>query len=451
MPTISFYGAAHEVTGSCHLVRGKTKNILLDCGMFQGSDFNEGKNADDFGFDPKEVDFVLVSHAHNDHSGRIPKLVKEGFSGKIIATKGTAELMKLIWDDAQKIMEYNHKKFQAPILYTPADITRAYSRVQFVDYKKKIDLGGGAFAIFHDAGHIFGASFIELHIDGKVIGFSGDLGNHNAPILQDTKKLPKVDVLLLESTYGDRLHEQKEERTETLLNFIMEGAQRGGTIMMPAFSLERTQEILYHLNELKENNPDMPNIPVFVDSPLAIRAIPVYKKYTEYYDREAQKYHMEGDDFLQFPGLTLTLTKEESMKINHTPGPKLVIAGSGMMTGGRILHHAKRYLPDPKSMLVIVGYQAQHTLGRRLYEGAEYVTIHQEKIPVRAKIIAIGALSAHADQKKLVNWVKNADALPKKIYCVHGEAHAATELAHRIKEQLKVPSFVPEFGETIEV
>lgn len=448
---VTFYGAAHEVTGSCHLVETSSRRILFDCGMFQGGHEQEVKNAASFPFAPKSIDFVLVSHAHNDHTGRIPLLVKQGFKGKIYTTKGTAELMQLIWEDDYKIMVYNQQKFHTPILYNESDIHDAAKKIVGVSYGEVVDLGNNHHVVFKDAGHIFGAAFIELSADGKTLGFSGDIGNKNVPILKETERLGDVDVLLSESTYGDRLHEATEERNDILLNLVRDGIRAGGTIMMPTFSLERTQEILYHLNHLKEHDKTLPNVPIFVDSPLAIHAIPIYKKYPEYYDKEACQRYMEGDDFLDFPGLTLTRTQEESKAINHVPGPKVVIAGAGMLTGGRILHHAKRYLSDPHSMLVIVGYQARHTLGRQLYEGAEEVEIHGEKIPVRAKVVAIGALSAHADQRKLLDWIKSAHRLPKKVYCVHGEPHAATELAHKIRDEIGVPAFVPEYGQRIEV
>ncbi len=448
---VTFFGAAHGVTGSCHLVETATKRILMDCGMFQGSNFNEGKNHDDFPFDPASIDILLLSHAHIDHTGRVPKLVREGFHGEIYTTKATKEFAQLIWEDAHRIMTYDNKKFGSPILYSEADIHDALKHTVGVDYHERIDLGDGMSVIFKDAGHIFGSAFIELTADGKTLAYSGDMGNNNVPILKDTDQLGAVDVLLCESTYGDRVHEDERTRKEILLDVISEGVQRGGAIMMPSFSLERTQEIVYLLDELFENDRTLPDIPIYVDSPLAIREFPVYKKYTEYYDARACEKYMKGNDFLDFDRLTLTETKEQSMKINHVPNPKLIIAGAGMMNGGRILHHAKRYLPDPNATLIIVGYQARNTLGRKLYEGAEHVMIHNEKIPVKAKILAIGALSAHGDQSKLLSWIRNAEKKPAKVYCVHGEPHAATELAHRIREDVDVTAFVPEEGETIEV
>jgi metallo-beta-lactamase family protein len=448
---ITFFGAAHGVTGSCHLVDTGKQRILFDCGMFQGSNFNEGKNNDDFPFDPKSIDILLVSHAHIDHTGRVPKLVRDGFTGKIYMTKATQEFAKLIWDDAHHIMTYDNKKFGSPILYNEVDITDTLHKITGVDYRETVELAEGVTAVFKDAGHIFGSAFIELTVNGKTIAFSGDIGNNNVPILRETDQLGNIDILLCETTYGDRVHENERTRKEMLLDVITQGVKRGGAIMMPSFSLERTQEIVYLLDELFVKDKTLPDIPIYVDSPLAIRAFPVYKKYTEYYDTQACEKFMKGNDFLDFERLTLTMTREESMKINHVPNPKLIIAGAGMMNGGRILHHAKRYLSDPNATLIIVGYQAKNTLGRKLYEGAEMVMIHKEKIHVKAKILAIGALSAHGDQKKLLSWIRNAEKQPEKVYCVHGDPHASTTFAHKLRDDMGLKAFVPEEGEMVEI
>lgn len=446
---ITFHGAAHEVTGSCHLIETAKTKILLDCGMFQGSDFNEGKNQDAFPFDVKSLQGVVVSHAHLDHTGRIPKLVKDGYEGKIYMTKATVELSRLIWDDAYQIMEYNNKKFQQPLLFSPPDIAEASIQCEGLDYGEAFTVGDLTIK-FHDAGHIFGSAFIEITGEGKTVVFSGDIGNVDAPIIQDTEKLPAIDALLCESTYGDRIHESRAERDQILLSLIQEGVARGGTIMIPAFSLERTQELLYKLHEMSEHDHTLPNVPIYLDSPLAIHAMDVYKKYKEYYDTEANQ-HIGSDDFLDFPQLHVTLTREESKTINNVRGPKIIIAGSGMMNGGRIVHHAFRYVSDPASTLIIVGYQAQGTLGRRLYEGAEHVEIFGEDIPVHCKIKAIGAMSAHADQNKLLSWIQEATKRPAKVYCIHGEPAAATALAHKIRDQFGIQAFVPQPHETVEV
>ncbi|MFZ2190273.1 MAG: MBL fold metallo-hydrolase [Candidatus Magasanikiibacteriota bacterium] len=455
---LTFCGAAHEVTGSCHLLQTEKYKILVDCGMFQGSNFNEGKNHDVFPFDPKEIDVVLVTHAHLDHIGRIPKLIKDGFDGKIFMTKATVEFAELIWLDAFHVMVENHKRYGTPILFDETDIASAKQSCHGIDYHSKVEVLPEIFAVWKDAGHIFGSAFIEVEVkenssagaQSKKIAFSGDIGNEDEPIVRDTESLSAdVDYLVCESTYGDRIHEHIDVRREVILNLIKEGVTKGGTIMVPAFSLERTQEFLYELNKLSEYDKTLPDFPIFLDSPLAIDATAVYKKYSEYYDNEAMRLHMVGDDFLDFPNLQMTHTVEESKKINHVPGPKMIIAGAGMMNGGRIVHHAFRYLPDPASTLLIVGYQAQGTLGRKLYEGAEKVKIFNEDVNVKCTVKALGALSAHGDQNKLLKWTGSGGNVLKKIYLVHGEPHAATELAHRLRDKYNFDVFVPEENEQI--
>jgi len=449
---IKFCGADRGVTGSCHLLQTEKYKVLVDCGMFQGGNFNQGKNHDDFPFNASEIDVLLVTHGHLDHVGRIPKLIKDGFQGKIWMTKATCEFAYLIWVDAWHIMKENHKRYGSPILFDETDIATAQQFCEGIEYDKEIEVMPGVKAVWKDAGHIFGSAFIEVTADGKKIAFSGDIGNEGVPILKDTDKLSSdIDVLLCESTYGDRIHETPDVRREVILKLIKEGVAKGGTIMVPAFSLERTQEFLYELNKLAEYDKKLPDMPIFLDSPLAIHATAVYKKYPKYYDEEAMRLHLVGDDFLDFPNLQMTETKEESKKINHVPGPKMIIAGSGMMNGGRIIHHAFRYVPDPNSTLIIVGYQAKGTLGRKLYEGHKEVKIFKQDVKVNCTVKAIGALSAHGDQVKLLDWVGSGGNVPKKIFCVHGEEHAAVELSHRLRDKYKVETFVPEEEEEVEI
>ena len=348
-------------------------------------------------------------------------------------------------------MEYNHRKFQSPLLWGTSDIAAAAAACHGVDYDTTVDLGGGVSAVWKDAGHIFGAAFIEVSAEGKTIAFSGDIGNVNVPILRDTEPLGAIDVLLTESTYGDREHEDIVTRRAMILELVKDGCRRGGTIMVPSFSIERTQEFLFELHKLSEHDKTLPKIPIFLDSPLAIDATKVFKKYPEYYDEEAKNYFVNHDDFLNFPQLQLSYTVEESKKINNIRGPKMVIAGSGMMNGGRIQHHAVRYLPDPNSTLIIIGYQSYGTPGRRIYEGASSVRMLGQEVMVNCTVKAVGALSAHGDQAKLLSWVGSAKKLPQEIYCVHGEANAATELAHRLRDTYNVKTFVPSVGESVEI
>lgn len=458
---LTFLGASRGVTGSCFLVETKKTRALIDCGMFQGSDFNAQRNHDPFPFDPKTIDIIFVTHAHIDHNGRIPKLVHDGFGGKVYGTKGTIELMQIVWADAVKVMGYANKKFRTPMLFHEEDLMIAATRCRGVNYGERVDFSKGRAGkplditvTFHDAGHVLGASFIEFESENKRIIFSGDIGNDNVPILRDTEPIGKpVDVLLIESTYGDRIHETPTERQKILSDAVVSALMRGGTLMIPAFSIERTQELLYEFDDMIEHKKILPRIPIFLDSPLAINAMAVYHRHPEYYDTEAKHLRDAGDDFFQFPGLVVTRTRDESKTINSVKGPKIIIAGSGMMTGGRILHHAMRYLPDPKSALLIIGYCAEGTLGRRLYEGAERVKILGENIPVRARVKAIGAFSAHGDQNKLVRWASTIKGAPQKIYTVHGEPNAATALAHRLQEKFgdKTQVCVPEEGLVVEI
>ena len=439
------------MTGSCHLLITKNKRILVDCGMFQGSDFNAGKNFDDFPFDPKSIDALLVTHAHHDHVGRIPKLVKDGFRGSIYMTKATVDLTPLIWNDAFSIMSYDHEKFDYPMLFEKEDIAEAQSLCKGVEYGQSIDLGGGVSATWKDAGHIFGSAFIEVFADGTRIGFSGDIGNDGVPILKETETLGTVEFLLCESTYGDRLHEPVDSRRKIILDAIKRGVARGGTIMVPAFSLERTQEILYELNTLAEYDHALPNIPIFVDSPLAIDATKVFEKYHEYYDGDAKARYESGDDFFNFPNLHLTYSKQESQNLNRMRGAKMVIAGAGMMNGGRIQHHAIRYLPDPHSTLLIVGYQAYGTPGRRILDGDKTVSLLRQDIKVECAVEYVSTLSGHGDQKKLTNWVGGSKKSLTKVFCVHGEETTSLTFASVLKESCAVETYVPHYKETVEL
>lgn len=425
---LTFYGAAGEVTGSCSELDTGSEKILVDCGLFQGGEEHDKKNYSPLPFDAKAFTGVIVTHAHLDHVGRLPLLVKNGFDGFIYATPPTKELTKLVLEDTFGVMEFENRKNGKPLLYKLGDIEEVMGRFKTVDYHESFTIGKSK-CEFYDAGHIFGSAFVEVNTSGKKIVFSGDVGNVDVPILRDTEKLPdKLDVLICESTYGDRLHEPTSERESVLKGIIAKTVQENGVLMIPSFALERTQEILYALNDIIDRHHTLKVMPIYLDSPLAIDALKVYEKYPKYYDEEAKRFFDEGDDVFDFQGLQKTYLRDDSMKINKTQGSKVIIAGAGMMNGGRILHHAIRYLSDHKNTLLFVGFQSQGTLGWRILNGADRVEIHNEKVSVRCQIKMINSFSAHGDREKLLSWVGNKGKVPKKIFLNHGEPNSSEAL-----------------------
>jgi len=445
---ISFFGATREVTGSCYLVETDNARLLIDCGMYQGSRFADEKNLEPFGFDAKTIGAVAVTHGHLDHTGRIPKLIKEGFRGNIYATPPTCDIAHIVLDDAVQVMREDSERKGTPMLYEKEDVEKAASHLRPVEYGKTVKLEDLTIR-FHDAGHIFGSAFIEVAEDnGSCVVFSGDLGNKNVPILRATEKLPDVDALIIESTYGNRIHEDETTRETKLKEAIMRTVKGRGVLIVPAFAVERTQQLLYELNHLVENRL-IPPVDIYLDSPMAIRITEVIKRYPQYYDEEALRLVSSGDDLFDFQGLHVTMSRDDSKTINDAPKPKVIIAGAGMMNGGRIKHHLIRYLGDPHSTVLIIGYQAQGTLGRRLYSGEKHVKVLGEPMEVRATITSIGAYSAHADQHTLLNWIENAEKPPRHVYCTHGEEEAAAALATRITDDLHIPADVPRVGDTI--
>jgi len=447
---ITFLGAAREVTGSCYLLETDRARILVDCGAFQGSAFMESQNFQPFGFDPKTIDAVVVTHAHLDHVGRLPKLVKEGFQGKIYLTPPTGGFARLVLEDAFQIMEYEFRKQKRPMLYEAKDIETALQHFSTIDYDTSVKLNDLSFR-FRDAGHIFGSAFIEIHEQGGVaVTFSGDIGNDNVPILRDTAQMAETDILIIESTYGNRIHEDESTREVKLKEAIVNTVQQRGVLIIPAFAIERTQQLLYEIHDLKEQKI-LPPVDVYLDSPMAIKATEVIKEFPQYYDPEALALVSRGDDMFDFPGLHVTPTRDDSKTINDAPKPKIIISGAGMMNGGRILHHLVRYLGSASTTVLIIGYQAQHTLGRRLYEGEKNVEVLGERIQVKAHVTSIGAYSAHGDQNKLVRWVSEAKKQPSHIYCTHGDEGAAVALATRFTQKLHIPADAPRLGDVIEV
>ncbi len=451
---ISFHGAAEEVTGSCSLIETKQTKVLVDCGMFQGDEKNEEKNFNEFKFNPEQLDAVIVTHAHLDHVGRLPLLINAGYDKEIYATLATIELAKLILEDALHVMEYEYRKTGKAILYDLTAVEKTISQFVPLKYEENKILSDEINFTFHDAGHIFGSAFVEMNIEDKRVVFSGDIGNTDVPILRNTTVLPdNLDLVICESTYGGRVHEAKSnaERELIIERFIINGMKRGGVIMIPSFALERTQQLLYILNDLVDRKKVIPRIPIFLDSPLAIRATEVYREFPEYYDEEAMKLYKADDDLFDFRDLTTCLTREESKKINVMKGQKIIIAGAGMMNGGRIIHHAKRYLSDSSNTLFFIGYQAKGTLGRKILEGASQVTILKDKIPVKCNIEAMGALSAHADQEKILDWLGGGNGLPKKVVFNHGEVDQAGIVSDRIQSEFGIETSIANIEMVIEL
>ena len=447
---LTFHGAAGEVTGSCYLLETNNKKYLIDCGMFQGGEFTEDRNWTAFGFDPQTIDAVILTHAHLDHTGRLPKLVKEGFTGTIYANPATRDLAHLVMLDAVEIMLYNQKKNGIPLLYEEADVEDTMKLFKSVDYVQKTRLDEDVHFTFKDAGHILGSCFIRLELEGKIIVFSGDIGNSHVPIVRETANLGEVDYLVMESTYGHTNHEDPERRIFLLQEAIVATIKRKGVLIIPAFSLERTQEILYEINSLLNSNL-IPHAPIFLDSPMAAKATEIYKKYPQYFDEAAKYLIGKGDDLFNFPDLKITKTPDDSKQINSVKAPKIIIAGSGMMNGGRILHHLLRYLNDIKSMLLIIAYQARGTLGNRLLSGEKRVHIYKQDVEVKAEVKVIGAYSAHGDQNKLVAWVKEAKRSPSKIFLVHGDEEPLSALQERLLDETSAQVEIAVMSETVEI
>ncbi|MBI5731964.1 MAG: MBL fold metallo-hydrolase [Candidatus Magasanikbacteria bacterium] len=445
---ITFWGAAGEVTGSCHLWEGAGKKFLIDCGLWQGGEFLEDRNWREFPFAAGEIEAIILTHAHLDHVGRLPRLVKAGFNGWIYATPATRDLARLVLLDALEVMRYHQKKTGVPLLFNEKDIEAVCRLFKNADYEEKRRLASGAYFTLKEAGHILGSAFVKIEAEEKILVFSGDIGNSHVPIVRETADLGEVDFLVLEATYGHVNHEDPEKRIFLLQEAVGETVKRGGVLMIPAFSLERTQEILYEFNNLI-NNHLIPCVPIFLDSPLAAAATAVYKKYPKYFDEAARYLIGRGDDLFNFPGLKITRSVAESKAINEAPAPKIIVAGSGMMNGGRILHHAARYLGDSQSQLLIISYQAAGTLGRRLLQGAKEVKIYGEKIKVKAKIKAIGAYSAHGDQNKLTGWVKEAKRAPQKIFLVHGDPEGLEELKVKLEKETGIVVVKAEYGQKV--
>ena len=471
---ITFLGATKTVTGSNYLVEAAGKKFLVDCGMWQGKKELEEENFEEFDFNPADIDFMLLTHAHIDHSGRIPKLYNEGFKNKIYTHKATCDLCALMLPDRGHIQEMenewkNRKRMRKGLparepLYTAEQAARCLELFEPVQYDQIIEITPDIHVRFNDAGHMLGSSIIELWVNenGKQTKtvFTGDLGNNDIPLLSEPTMIEDADYLVMESTYGSRKHIKNDKKAEMFLDIVSETLEKRGTVVIPSFAVGRTQEILYELNKIKETRNDekflkeyetLMKAPVYVDSPLAISSTEVFKENMNLFDEETQAEIKRGDNPLEFPGLKFTVTAEESKALNENPEPCIIISASGMCEVGRIKHHLKHNLWNPNSTILFVGYQAPGTLGYSIVNGAKKVKIFGEEIAVNARIEYIEGYSGHADQDGLMNFVYSFIKKPKQIFLIHGEEESQEVLEQKLEEETKLPVKIPNYGDTYEL
>ncbi len=471
---ITFLGATKIVTGSNFLVEAAGKKFLVDCGLYQGKAELEEQNYREFDYNPAEIDFMLLTHAHIDHSGRIPKLYNDGFKGPIYAHKATCDLCSIMLPDSGHIQEMesewkNKKRIRKgqptrPPLYTAEEAIKCMEIFVPVKYDDIIQVDENIYVRFNDAGHMLGSSIIEIWAkeDGKETKavFSGDLGNNDIPLLSEPTMIDNCDYLVMESTYGSRLHVRNDQKAELFLKIVSETIDNGGTVVIPSFAVGRTQEILYEINKIKENRHDeeflreyrtLMRVPVYVDSPLAISATKVFKENMDLFEDEVKEEMQRGNNPLEFPGLKFTQTADESKALNESDEPSIIISASGMCDVGRIKHHLKHNIWNPKSTILFVGYQAPGTLGYEIVNGAKKVTIFGEEFAVNARIEYIEGYSGHADQEGLMNFVYSFYNKPKHIFLVHGEEESQEVLRNKILEETGIGVSIPEYGETYQL
>lgn len=451
---IMFCGAADGVTGSCHLITTDKYKFLLDCGQFQGGKTMEEKNHEPFPFNPAEIDFMILSHAHIDHCGRIPLLVKQGFRGKIYCVDATAELTEVMLLDAGHIQEkeaeqQNRKNERAgrPLvepLYTVKDSEAALMYLEPVLYDQLVEVNDSIKIVFNDAGHLFGSAIIEVFAEenGTVskLVFSGDLGVKDRPILRNPTIIKKADYVIMETTYGNRLHAENKTSVAKLIEIVRETVKRGGNVVIPSFAVGRTQELIYELNKVYEHMPELKNelkdMQVYIDSPMAVKATEVFLKNAQVYDDEMKDYILKGDNPLDFANLNFAVTTDESRAINEDNKPKIIISASGMCDSGRIRHHLKHNIWNKRNSIVFVGYQANGSLGRYILDGAESIRLFGEEIQVNAEIYNLEGFSGHADRDGLLDWIKGFQKKPRKVFLVHGEPDAKQDFSDYVKQEI---------------
>lgn len=444
---ITFCGGTGSVTGANFLLEADGKKILVDCGLTQGIKLADDINWDPFPYNPKEIDILFITHAHVDHLGKVPKLINDGFRGKIYSTEPTKALALPMLNDTAGILSKN-RNFELDKIYTEENIKLSLSLWQGFKYHDKIKITENLEATFRDSGHILGSAMIEFMYNGKKIVFTGDLGNSPSPLLPDTEKITDADYLVMESVYGDRNHESRNDRRKFLESTIEDNYKKKGTLVMPTFSLERSQELLFELNDLVENKR-IPIMPIFLDSPLAIRLTEIFKRFKNYFNENAQKVMSQEENLFDFPGLHSTLMSVESKMINAVLNPKIIIAGSGMSSGGRIVHHERHYLPDPNNTVLLTGYQSVGSVGRLIQEGVKTVHISGEDVVVRAKIVTINGYSGHKDSDGLLNFVEDTAETLRKVFVVMGEPKSSMFLVQKIRDNLGIEAYAPERGDSV--
>ncbi len=461
---LKFLGAAQNVTGSRHLLQANGAKVLVDCGLYQERQFRS-RNWDPFTCPPKSLDAVLLTHAHLDHCGLLPKLVKEGFKGRIYCTAATAEIAQIILLDSAHLQEEDaefkrkrHKRegrkgpYPVVPLYTTADAEACFPQFYPVRYKQPIEIADGMEATFCDAGHVLGSSIIRVKVsqngEQRSVIFSGDIGRPDRPIVQDPSIVEQADYILVESTYGDRVHQGPENVKKMIADVINSTKKAGGKIIVPSFALERSQELLYYINELLIEKA-IPQMPVFLDSPMASRITEVFQRHRELYDEQMNALLRRSGSPFDFPGLRMAGTSDESKAINHIKGTIVIIAGSGMCTGGRIKHHLANNIAKSNNTIMFVGYQAVGTLGRQIVDGEKEVRILGQKYPVNARVVRINGFSAHADKQELLEWLGGLKKPPRRLFVVHGESESARHFGDFIHEETGWPVAVPAYQDEI--
>ena len=457
---IKFCGASTGVTGSCHLLTSGEHKILLDCGQFQGGKAQDALNYEKFPFEPSEIECVVLSHAHIDHCGRLPLLTKRGFEGKIYCTDATADLLSVMLKDSayihEKETEWKNRKAeragreQVEPLYTIEDAEKALSLVSPILYDQQIEINSDMKIVFNDAGHILGSAITELWVteddkESKIV-FSGDLGMEGRPILRDPTYIKKADYVIMETTYGNRIHKELGSGVDKLIEIILNTTRRGGNVVIPSFAVGRTQELIYELNRFYDSNneyrKELDKIFVYIDSPMATTATEIFRRNAQVFDEETRECILKGDNPLEFKNLKFTRSSKESQDLNFNKEPKIIISASGMCEAGRIRHHLKHNLWNPKNSIVFVGYQGQGTLGRSLVEGIKMVTLFGEEIQVNAEIHNLEGFSGHADQNGLFAWLAHFEQKPKQIFLVHGEEESKKDFAKLVNEKLSYEPIV---------